>query len=505
MHMKNYWLRALFLTSLLSVTSACTALAANTASAETGELIFAKCEEYINVRSKASDDSKVVAKLYNHGAATVTGTEDGEWYQIESGEASGYVKADYFATGSEAKAIAKEVAYNVAVVYPEHLNIRALPSEEAEVIGVAEAYDELEVVQYDGGWMKVALGHDIYGYVSPDYCEYKTYYPTAVPVEGAVFPKKETEASAGEESFEETVSDEAYYEEEYTEPEDAGQEYVEDYSDSGEEYIEDNTGSGEEYIEDYSDSGEEYIEDNTGSDEEYIEDNSDSGEEYIEDNSDSGEEYIEDNGEEITDDVSDEEFIIADDEDEVGSSDITSDDEYYASEESGDANEVSDFDAEIEFDDGADSIYYDSGTDGSDYTENYDASSDASSSETASSGNSSGQAIADYALQFVGNPYVYGGTSLTNGTDCSGFTQSVMSNFGIDLPRTAADQAGSGSDVSTDDLQAGDLLFYSDGGDISHVAMYIGDGQIVHASTEDTGIIVSDYDYSTPVSAKRYY
>ena len=124
-------------------------------------------------------------------------------------------------------------------------------------------------------------------------------------------------------------------------------------------------------------------------------------------------------------------------------------------------------------------------------------------SETTSSGD--GSYIVDYAKQFVGNPYVYGGNSLTNGVDCSGFTQQVFGNNGISLARTAADQSQGGQDVSMDDLQAGDLLFYDNGGYVGHVAIYCGDGTVVHASNEKTGITISDANYRTPVSAKRYW
>lgn len=104
-----------------------------------------------------------------------------------------------------------------------------------------------------------------------------------------------------------------------------------------------------------------------------------------------------------------------------------------------------------------------------------------------------GQSIADFAVQFVGNPYVYGGTSLTNGADCSGFVMSVFANFGISLPRTSYDQASAGYAVSVADLRPGDLLFYHGFG---HVAIYIGNGQVVHASNAQTGIKISPYNYS---------
>ena len=118
---------------------------------------------------------------------------------------------------------------------------------------------------------------------------------------------------------------------------------------------------------------------------------------------------------------------------------------------------------------------------------------------------SAGQSIVDYACQFVGNPYVWGGTSLTNGADCSGFAQSVFANFGIYLPRTAASQSGSGTAVDLSNIQAGDLLFYSGGGGIDHVSIYMGGGQVVHASNSTDGIIISSYGYRTPTCARRYW
>lgn len=113
------------------------------------------------------------------------------------------------------------------------------------------------------------------------------------------------------------------------------------------------------------------------------------------------------------------------------------------------------------------------------------------------------QEIADFALQFVGNPYVYGGTSLTNGADCSGFVMSVFAQFGYELPRVAAAQCAASQKKSAEEIEVGDLVFYGDGG-IDHVALYIGDGKIVHASTAATGIKVSDYNYRTPAAVGTF-
>lgn len=132
----------------------------------------------------------------------------------------------------------------------------------------------------------------------------------------------------------------------------------------------------------------------------------------------------------------------------------------------------------------------------------YNSSSSSASQSTTSS--KSGSAVASYATQFVGNSYRWGGTSLTNGADCSGFTMSVYRHFGISIPRTSSAQSGSaGRRVSTSSLQAGDLVFYGNGGSVSHVAIYIGGGRIVHASNRRDGIKISNVNYKTPICARR--
>lgn len=117
---------------------------------------------------------------------------------------------------------------------------------------------------------------------------------------------------------------------------------------------------------------------------------------------------------------------------------------------------------------------------------------------TSAEGLALGQQIASYACQFVGNPYVYGGSSLTNGTDCSGFTMAVYAQFGYSLSHSSAVQMSQGTAVSLDAVQPGDIICYS-----GHVGLYIGGGQIVHASTESTGIIISNMYYTSPIGARR--
>ena len=105
--------------------------------------------------------------------------------------------------------------------------------------------------------------------------------------------------------------------------------------------------------------------------------------------------------------------------------------------------------------------------------------------------------LCQYAKQFVGNPYVWGGTSLTKGADCSGFTLSVFKKYGISLPHYSVSQSQMGTKVSLSEAKAGDLVFYAKGNTVNHVAIYLGNGQVVHASSPRTGIKISNVGYRT--------
>lgn len=111
--------------------------------------------------------------------------------------------------------------------------------------------------------------------------------------------------------------------------------------------------------------------------------------------------------------------------------------------------------------------------------------------------------LVSYATQFVGNPYVWGGTSLTRGADCSGFVLSVFANYGISLPHSSKAQANCGTKIAASDAQPGDLFFYGNGSSINHVAIYIGGGRVVHASSPKSGIKISGAYYRTPVKVVR--
>ena len=200
--------------------------------------------------------------------------------------------------------------------------------------------------------------------------------------------------------------------------------------------------------------------------------------------------YDENTDEEDQEEISEDGEYTEDDgytEDEDSDSEDSSDDE---NTDSSDDESTSDSSDGVEYDEYGNVI-------DSDNTVNPEDVDTSSSSSSSSSG--SGSSIVDYALQFVGNPYVWGGTSLTSGADCSGFTQSVYANFGVSLPRTSYEQQNAGTEVSYADAQPGDLICYG-----GHVAIYMGNGQIVHASNSQDGIKISnDATYRTILSVRR--
>lgn len=133
-----------------------------------------------------------------------------------------------------------------------------------------------------------------------------------------------------------------------------------------------------------------------------------------------------------------------------------------------------------------------------------DNSSKSKNSSVEAATGSKRNSIVNYALQFVGNPYVWGGTSLTKGADCSGFTQSVFRDNNISIPRDSRTQASSGKEVSIQNIQPGDLIFYTNSQTINHVALYIGNGKVIGASNPESGIKISNYNYRQPHKVVSY-
>ena len=484
-------------------TSGVTALAAETDTSMTGELAFAQCEEYINIRQEPDENSEVVAKIYNDNAATII-SKTGDWYQITSGNAFGYVKADYLVTGDEASAIAEKVQYHIARIHPEELYIRSEKSEESTAVGSVHQADEVDAVSYDNGaWIQIVADDGTKGYINAYYADYLTCYPVAETLEEEE-DRLRNQADTSETS--EGSGQGAIYgvekAAEYTEPVSYDSESSSDTGSGAD-------GSGNDGYTESSDSYDSgYSEENTDTStadgsQDYSTDTSDSG---SADSTGSGDSYTDSDNSTAETDGSYSEPDNSYIEPEAPETDAS----YSEPETSAPETDAPYTEPETSAPE-PDAPYSEPETSAPEtdapYTEPETSATETEAPETEESSSSSdlGQQIASYAVQFVGNPYVYGGTSLTNGADCSGFVQSVFANFGIGLSRTAASQASGGTSVSLDSLQAGDLLFYSSSGSIDHVALYIGGGQIVHAANSASGIIISNAYYSTPVAARRYW
>jgi len=292
-------------------------------------LVISIAKDYINVRETAAQKGKVVGKFYKNAAGTILSEQDG-WYEIESGNVTGFVKADLCATGEEALVLAEEVGTRMAKVKSERLLVREEADSEAAVIGMVVGEDELMVLEETDEWVKVDI-EEGYGWVSREFVKVYTDFIRAETKE----EEKERLAKERQESEEARTR--------------AALKIIDTV--------------------------------------------------------------------EVTDE------------------------------------------------------------------------------------NEMGIAVAEYAVQFIGNPYVWGGTSLTNGVDCSGFVMKVYEEFDVSLPHSSAADRKQGYAVNgLENALPGDLICYS-----GHVALYIGDGMIVHASNEKDGIKVSKAAYRKILAIRRIF
>ena len=467
-------------------TNGVTALAEETDRSMTGELAFAQCEEYINIRKEPDENSEIVAKIYNDNAATII-SRTGDWYQVTSGNAFGYVKADYLVTGDEASAIAEKVQYHIARVHPEELYIRSEKSEDSTAVGSVHQADELDAVSYDNGaWIQVVAEDGTEGYINAYYADYLTCYPVAETLEEEQ-DRLKNQSDSSEAASEGSGQGAIYGVEkaaEYTEPVSYDSGSSSDMGSAAE--ADGSQDNGSDTSEDTSwDNSSDISDDTTWSD------TSDSS------TSETDGTYSEPDNSYTEPSVPETDASYTEPETNAPETDAP----YTEPETSAPETDAPYMEPETSAPE-TDAPYTEPETSA---PETEAPETEAPAPEDTSSSSDLGQQIASYAVQFVGNPYIYGGTSLTNGADCSGFVQSVFANFGIGLSRTAASQASGGTSVSLDSLQAGDLLFYSSSGSIDHVALYIGGGQIVHAANSASGIIISNAYYSTPVAARRYW
>lgn len=314
------------------------------------ELVVAQVNNYVNVRDFHDENTgNIVGKLYNNSVGTLIKEEDG-WYQITSGNCTGWVKGEFCVKGLDAVEVINEVSTTYATVTTTTLKVRSEASMDATVLGMIPLDDDFVVMEENDEWVKISTEFGE-GFVSKEYVSLNVefVYAESKAEEEARLAKEKAEREAAQKAAAEKAAEKA-------------------------------------------------------------------------------------------------------------------------------AKEAA---------------------------KKQESSSSTSNKQTyTASGSGYGSEVASYALQFVGNPYVFGGTSLTNGADCSGFVMSVYANFGVSLPHSSKADRSVGYEVEGGlaNAQAGDIVCYS-----GHVALYIGNGQIVHASTSKTGIIVSNANYKTPITVRRIF
>ena len=300
------------------------------------DIVISVANDYVNIRSNPSQDGEVVGKLYKDAAGTILSKQD-DWYEIQSGNVTGFVKAEFCATGAEAEELAKQLGTRMARVQVDGLLVRSEADSEGAVLGMVVLNDELAVTEETDEWVKVDI-EEGFGWVSREfitvYTEFSLYAES-----------KEEEAARLQKEAEERRR-------------------IRQQNEQAEK-----------------------------------------------------------------------------------------------------------------------------------------ATQAAIPAFVPTEGSENGISVVEYAVQFVGNPYVWGGSSLTNGADCSGFTMKVYENFGVSLPHSSSAQRKQGYAVEgLENAQPGDLICYS-----GHVAIYMGDGMIVHASNKKDGIKISKATYRKILAIRRIF
>jgi len=426
-------------------------------------------EDCVMIRKEPSADSEAVGKLYFGAGFEILDETDG-WIHIQSGNCEGYVSADYVVTGKAAEEVAKntETVSSYAKIVADGVEIKAEASDDAEVIATAGSEEILEVVAVipESDWTKVNKD-GVEGFVKNQAVEVGVDYTSAITME----EEAQREAELQKALEEERLAAEAAAEQ----------------TEAPEQQIEASTEETEAAAEETETSAEQ-----TEAPAEETEAPAEQTEETEAPEEQAGSEsalYIEDVSETVwtTDAVN-----------------VRANADSSSSRVGGLGKGASITRTGI-CDNGWSRVDYDGTTAyiHSDYLTTTEPVKEEPTYNNSSSSSSQGQEIVDYARQFLGNPYVYGGTSLTNGTDCSGFVQSVYAHFGYSLPRTCTTQSVCGRGVSVDELQPGDLVIYSVYGEIEHIAIYSGNGNTIHASNWDTGIIETSLSYSGDIYCCR--
>ena len=501
---------------------------------------IAVADDYLKIHTEPNGDADVVGKLYSGSGCEIEEVKDG-WAHITSGDCDGYVEAKYLLTGTDAEAYAEEhkVSELVAKSQSEQMYMYEEPSADAKIVTTVLWDQELTVLgaSDDGQWVQVKVG-DNTGYIPADSVVLDVKYEEAVSVDEEQ-TKKESETAETEAETKatetETSETEAETEKETTaetETKAAETETAETKATETEKTQQDKASSAS-----YTDVNETVwatysvsIRSAASTDADKLDvlvgsysitrtGVGDNGWSKVDYNGQTGyikSDYLTTTKPQVTESnqtsSSSNTSSSKSDIEEVKETVYATAGVNIRAKASADADKIGTLAAGGSItrtgktSSGWSRVDYNGQTGyiKSDYltTTKPTVTSNTTASSTSSS-SSLGQQIADFAVQYVGYPYVYGGNSLTNGVDCSGFTQQVYLHFGYSIPRRASIQATVGTSVAISDLQPGDLVFYGDSEGVGHVVIYIGNGKVVHASTPSKGIIISDLYYRTPMCAKR--
>lgn len=442
---------------------------------------------YVNIRETPDMKGNIIGKVSGDGACEVLG-EEGEWSHITSGGIEGYISSQYLVTGEEAKELAKSLVKKRAIIMTENdnLNIRSGPSKDAEIVGQALPAERYEVLSEADGWVEINSG-----YISADYCEVKYALN-----EGR---KLDLKAQAINQYDNLVIFKKSGYMNVRSTPENKGDDNVigKLTSKAAGDIIE--TLDGWYKIKSGTVTG--YI----AADPELIATGQEAKDLAMQNatqmaiiTTDVLNVRVEPNTDSKiwTQIVKDERYPVVDQQDGWVQIDLGSVDAEDGSQDGDEKAYISTRDNNVE-------VRY-ALNEAIKFTPAKDSSSGASSDGSGSSTKQFRRSqLVNYALQFVGNRYVWGGTSLTNGVDCSGFTMRVMEKFGVSLPHYSGSQAQMGKKVTSATMKPGDLIFYAgSNGKVNHVAIYIGNGRIVHAASRRSGIKTSTWNYRTPVAIR---
>ena len=499
---------------------------------------IAVADDYLKIHTEPNGDAEVVGKLYSGSGCEIEEVKDG-WAHITSGDCDGYVEAKYLLTGTDAEAYAEEhkVSELVAKSQSEQMYMYEEPSADAKIVTTVLWDQELTVLgaSDDGQWVQVKVG-DNTGYIPADSVVLDVKYEEAVSVDEEQTKKEsetaeteaetkaaETEASETEaETEKETEAETKAAETETAETKAAEPEKTQQDKASAASYTDVNETVWATYsvsIRSAASTDADKLDVLVGSYSITRTGVGDNGWSKVDYNGQTGyikSDYLTTTKPQVTENnqtsSSSNTSSSKSDIEEVKETVYATAGVNIRAKASADADKIGTLAAGGSItrtgktSSGWSRVDYNGQTGyiKSDYltTTKPTVTSNTTASSTSSS-SSLGQQIADFAVQYVGYPYVYGGNSLTNGVDCSGFTQQVYLHFGYSIPRRASIQATVGTSVAISDLQPGDLVFYGDSEGVGHVVIYIGNGKVVHASTPSKGIIISDLYYRTPMCAKR--